>query len=62
MLGWWALPWGPIVTPVIVIRNLMGLLEDKDTLEPTEQLEKMARIAMIAQDRATELSTVRSGM
>lgn len=49
MLGWWGFPWGLIITPVIIIRNIIGFFERYDPHQPSKQLEKILRISMAAQ-------------
>ena len=43
-LGWWGLPWGPVMTPVQVIRNVAGLLGAKDPSQPSCHLERLVRL------------------
>jgi hypothetical protein len=60
-LGWWALPWGVIMTPVQIARNVAGLLHRPLTDQPSAQLEKLVRLQLIGvtlvapRDRAGEL-------
>ena len=42
--GWWGFPWGLIMTPVQVVRNLAGLVKGPDPMTPSPQLEKMVRL------------------
>lgn len=42
--GWWGFPWGLVVTPVQVIRNLIALAKGPDPLNPSPQLEKLVRL------------------
>ena len=48
VLGWWGFPWGLLLTPVQVIRNLVGLLSGDDG-KPSEGLDKIVRIRLAAQ-------------
>ena len=41
--GWWGFPWGIIMTPVQLGRNLIGLARAPDTMGPSPELEKMVR-------------------
>jgi hypothetical protein len=45
-LGWWGFPWGLIVTPVQIARNLWGLATSPPALVPSAQLEKITRLMM----------------
>ena len=44
--GWWGFPWGLIMTPVQVIRNLRGIFGGPDPLKPSQQLEKAVRVTI----------------
>lgn len=57
-LGWWGFPWGLMLTPVQVARNLMGLMRSDDPLHPSPELENIVRLSIAnhaiaaSQDRA----------
>ena len=53
-LGWWGLPWGFIVTPVQVIRNLIGVARGPDPTKPSRQLESLLRLGMASQITETQ--------
>ena len=38
LCGWWGVPWGFIMTPVQLVRNLVGILRAPDPMQPSEQL------------------------
>lgn len=46
-LGWWGFPWGLIVTPVQITRNLAGLFRS-ESAEPSPQLEHFIRMHIAA--------------
>ena len=48
VLGWWGLPWGLVMTPVQVGRNLFGLMRSSDSTRPSQQLEKLVRMQLVA--------------
>lgn len=48
VLGWWGFPWGLIVTPVQVIRNLVGLASSPPNA-PSDALRKLVRVHLAAQ-------------
>ncbi len=52
-LGWWGLPWGLVMAPVQIVRNLWGIAKGPDPLEPSEELNQIARI-QIATGTATD--------
>ena len=46
VLGWWGFPWGIIVTPIQICRNLGGLLSAPDPETPSEQLENLVKLQL----------------
>ena len=48
-LGWWGIPWGILMTPVQVVKNLTALLHSEQSLTPSDQLEQLIRISMASQ-------------
>jgi hypothetical protein len=49
VLGWWGMPWGLIMTPVQVGRNVIGMVKSQDTTRPSAHLEKLLRLELAAQ-------------
>lgn len=49
VLGWWGFPWGLILTPIQVGRNLVSAAKPPEASKPSPQLEKVLRIAMAKQ-------------
>ncbi len=47
-LGWWGFPWGLLVTPVQVVRNIAGLFFAPDPSRPSPALEKLLRLRLAA--------------
>jgi hypothetical protein len=43
VLGWWGFPWGLLVTPVQVVRNIAGMVSGPDPGRPSERLETIVR-------------------
>ena len=43
-LGWWGFPWGLIMTPVQIIRNLSGMFGGPPADRPSDQLENIIRL------------------
>jgi hypothetical protein len=43
-LGWWGFPWGLIMTPIMVARNVMGICAGPDSSRPSADLEKLVRV------------------
>lgn len=50
LLGWWGFPWGLIVTPIILIRNVIGFFELTDPRQPSKQMEEFVRVSMATQN------------
>jgi hypothetical protein len=49
LLGWWGFPWGLLVTPVQVGRNIWSAARPPDPLKPSPQLEKVLRLSIARQ-------------
>ncbi len=48
LFGWWGFPWGIIMTPIQIIRNIIGILHEPDPVRPSAQLENLLRINLAA--------------
>src|SRR5208282_2398740 len=46
VLGWWGVPWGLVVTPIQIGRNLYGMAKGPDPSQPSAKLEKAVRIGI----------------
>ncbi len=55
VLGWWGFPFGLLITPVQVLRNLGGLMSSPDPLRPSDQLEKLVRMDLAVARHASPL-------
>lgn len=54
VLGWWGIPWGLLMTPVQVIRNLVSIATPPNPTTPSAELERLLRLewaARIAQSQ-----------
>jgi hypothetical protein len=49
VLGWWGFPWGLIMTPIQVGRNIVGMLRSSDSNGPSPELERAVGQAIAAQ-------------
>jgi hypothetical protein len=49
MLGWWGLPWGLVMTPIQVGRNLAGIFGSKGEHSPSADLERAAGIVIASE-------------
>jgi hypothetical protein len=48
VLGWWGFPWGLIMTPVQIVRNVFEMIEGPKPGKPTPLLEKYVRLQAAA--------------
>jgi hypothetical protein len=44
--GWWGFPWGIVMTPVQLGRNLKAMLRPPDPMHPSDELQTFMRIAL----------------
>jgi hypothetical protein len=49
IFGWWGFPWGFVMTPVQIVRNIGGLIKSPDPTRPSKELENVARIHLASQ-------------
>lgn len=49
LVGWWGIPWGPPVTLVQILRNLLELGRRPDPERPSARLERMVRARLAGQ-------------
>jgi hypothetical protein len=53
-LGWWGFPWGLVMTPIQIVRNLVALSRHADGSAPSPLLEALVREQLAAQGMANE--------
>lgn len=44
--GWWGFPWGLIMTPVQIARNLAGIFHGRDPSLPSEELRRQVKLLL----------------
>jgi hypothetical protein len=44
LCGWWGFPWGLVLTPVQVARNIAGMCANRNSSEPSADLRKLVQI------------------
>jgi hypothetical protein len=54
VLGWWGFPWGLILTPIQVSRNVIGMWRDPDPQRPSPLLERAVRVHLAQQLQAQQ--------
>lgn len=45
-LGWWGFPWGLILTPVQIARNIGGMCTRTDSSRPSPELRKLVQVML----------------
>ncbi len=48
-LGWWGFPWGLVMTPWYLAKNLFGIMHPTETNLPSEALVRIVRVNIAAQ-------------
>ncbi len=46
--GWWGFPWGLLMTPIQIGRNIAAMRKDRSPVEPSEELLRVARLTLAA--------------
>jgi hypothetical protein len=54
LVGWWGFPWGLIMTPIQITRNLIGFFKAPDPSRPSEALRRLVRIRLAANAAASQ--------
>jgi hypothetical protein len=49
LLGWWGIPWGLIMTPVQVVRNIVAIVRGSSADGPSASLERTIGLALAAE-------------
>jgi hypothetical protein len=49
LLGWWGFPWGVLVTPLQLGRNVIGFFSVPEPTSPSPALENMLRLQLAAE-------------
>jgi len=50
-LGWWGFPWGLVLTPVQVVRNVVAMVTPPNPSDPSPRLVQIARVQLASQPR-----------
>jgi len=48
-LGWWGFPWGLLLTPIQIGRNVFGMVRPPEPSKASSQLEKIVRMTLASQ-------------
>jgi hypothetical protein len=57
LLGWWGFPFGLILTPIQIIRNIVGLAGSSDGSRPSVRLQNLLRLNLARQVAAGDAAT-----
>ena len=61
--GWWGFPWGLVLTPVQITRNIIGMAKGPDASKPSETLRRVVLVnlgsQMINQAAASQAAQVK---
>jgi hypothetical protein len=49
LLGWWGFPFGFILTPIQIIRNVVGLADSSDRSHPSVRLQNLLKLNLARQ-------------
>jgi hypothetical protein len=49
LFGWWGFPWGLVMTPLQIVRNIGGLIRGPDPRHPSDKLQNLVRLHMASQ-------------
>jgi len=49
LFGWWGIPWGLVLTPIQIGRDLVAIARPPDPAKPSAQLEKIVRMQLAAE-------------
>ncbi|HXH41967.1 MAG TPA: hypothetical protein VNN08_25305 [Thermoanaerobaculia bacterium] len=48
-LGWWGIPWGLIMTPVQIVRNIVAMAKGASADGPSTNLQRMIGLALASE-------------
>jgi hypothetical protein len=46
LLGWWGFPWGVVITPIQIARNLSGMATGGNAAGPSDQFRKIMKLQL----------------
>ena len=49
ILGWWGFPWGLMMTPLQIARNMIGLFKIPDQNNPSDKLKNIVKVNIATQ-------------
>lgn len=47
--GWWGIPWGIFMTPVQIVKNVIGLASPPNPMQPSDGLQTQMRLILAEQ-------------
>lgn len=46
VVGWWGFPWGLVMTPVQIVRNIVAICRPPDSSTPSAELRQAVRVSL----------------
>ena len=46
LLGWWGIPWGLLMTPLQIARNVIAIAKPPEAARPSQRLETIVRMGL----------------
>lgn len=56
LFGWWGIPWGILLTPIYIVRNIWAMLFPPPALGPSAKLREVARFELATNLRLSGLN------
>lgn len=47
LFGWWGFPWGLVITPIQIGKNIKAIIFPFSTLKPSRDFEKIIRLSIV---------------
>lgn len=54
LVGWWGFPWGLIVTPIQLVRNVVAMFQPAEAGSPSKRLLRTAKLELAAKALSAE--------
>lgn len=61
VFGWWGFPWGLVLTPVQITRNVVGMMRGPDPSRPSDALRRAVLVNLVTSAGAQALAARKAG-
>jgi hypothetical protein len=51
VFGWWGFPWGIVITPIQIGKNIKGMISPISSTRPSKDFEKLVRLGIVERRR-----------